>query len=51
LAVASPMPLFPPVITATFPSSLFMTLSFLLRNCLTGVSVATTRPRPRSSLI
>src|SRR3981189_1166953 len=27
LAVASPMPLFPPVTTATFPSSLFMFIS------------------------
>jgi hypothetical protein len=29
LAAASPMPLFPPVTTATFPSSLFMSVSYL----------------------
>src|SRR6267378_6573871 len=30
LAVPSPMPLFPPVTTATFPSSLFMSISSCL---------------------
>src|SRR6266487_1450118 len=35
-AVASPMPLFPPVTTATFPSSLFMSVSLSLPNCLPG---------------
>src|SRR5216684_2720020 len=35
-AVANPMPLFPPVTTATFPSSLFMSISLSLPNCLPG---------------
>src|SRR6266849_5138184 len=36
LAVASPMPLFPPVTTATFPSSLFMSVSLCLPNFQPG---------------
>src|SRR5437899_3143364 len=36
LAVASPMPLLPPVTTATFPSSLFMSVSLSLPDFLLG---------------
>ncbi len=36
MAVASPMPLFPPVTTATFPSSLFMSVSICPSNFLPG---------------
>src|SRR2546425_5264459 len=36
LAVASPMPLLPPVTTATFPSSLFISVSLALPNFVPG---------------
>src|SRR5216684_4837591 len=46
LAVASPMPLFPPVTTATFPSSLFMSVSLCLPNFQPGPCCGIHAPAP-----